>query len=46
MRRVKRPVRIGARPQTPNPMAEEGAPRDVLGNPRAERLRQFLASHL
>ena len=25
---------------------EEGAPREVLGNPRSERLRQFLASHL
>jgi ABC-type histidine transport system ATPase subunit len=25
---------------------EEGEPREVLGNPRSERLRQFLASHL
>jgi ABC-type histidine transport system ATPase subunit len=25
---------------------EEGAPKDVFGNPRSERLRQFLASHL
>jgi octopine/nopaline transport system ATP-binding protein len=25
---------------------EEGPPRDVFGNPRSERLRQFLASHL
>jgi ABC-type histidine transport system ATPase subunit len=25
---------------------EEGAPAEVLGNPRSERLRQFLASHL
>jgi ABC-type histidine transport system ATPase subunit len=25
---------------------EEGPPKDVFGNPRSERLRQFLASHL
>ena len=25
---------------------EEGAPKDIFGNPRSERLRQFLASHL
>jgi ABC-type histidine transport system ATPase subunit len=25
---------------------EEGSPKDVFGNPRSERLRQFLASHL
>ena len=25
---------------------EEGAPRELFGNPRSERLRQFLASHL
>ena len=25
---------------------EEGEPRELLGNPRSERLRQFLASHL
>jgi hypothetical protein len=31
MRRVKRPVRIGARP---NPIEEEGARREALGNPR------------
>ena len=25
---------------------EEGPPKDLFGNPRSERLRQFLASHL
>jgi ABC-type histidine transport system ATPase subunit len=25
---------------------EEGPPKEVFGNPRSERLRQFLASHL
>ena len=25
---------------------EEGSPKDIFGNPRSERLRQFLASHL
>ena len=25
---------------------EEGAPREIFSNPRSERLRQFLASHL
>ena len=25
---------------------EEGLPNEVFGNPRSERLRQFLASHL